>query len=599
VIEVRLDQVNPHMLTQENEPHNHVQHYPVYHQAETEAKTLETIGFSTSESNRTATELSTVFGDEEEFRPEKIEITYGENLYNGSLDKDHAKETSNQTFLSLSRDLKESEVFSLNVDGQSDKQDAVTKALRDNVPEIEEHAEFYFETEFTDSGLSLDDDLMVLEQAPVISPTYFHFIDTNMDGLTDHIHSSAKAMEIPESQMTEQDNDGINMLGFKMEGVNVTLVDIEKFGETEGVNLTLADFEKFGETEIISGLKGSNFVHSLNETFVVYDKAYLFDVEGRNHLLHIMQDESSSFLTCCTCVGILIFLWFLNSQKKYKSGAELKQTSCSLISWSLFRFKFEVKRQQSDLQKMEEIVKTVYPSAIENRTLVERVNSILLSCGYKETTTIVATSLCCDEVNRDLEKEFRKIYGDNFSMGGLAGFPFCGKTSFGAMANHIPDDGSCLIVYGPHVGIDNGGNVGKVNRRGRNISGVCCGSATAALSYVKSVSSGVVHRIETSKNVEDAQQEWVSKLLLPYAKRLNAAKNEASELPLCLYHSQDKMMNKIVTSMSSEVPGEGKIALLGGIQINTPHGIPDYFLPMKFELKDKEGNTIQNLITEI
>jgi hypothetical protein len=35
----------------------------------------------------------------------------------------------------------------------------------------------------------------------------------------------------------------------------------------------------------------------------------------------------------------------------------------------------------------------------------------------------------------------------------IAGFPFTGNTGFGAMAAHIPDDGYCLIVYGPHVGV--------------------------------------------------------------------------------------------------------------------------------------------------
>ena len=58
-------------------------------------------------------------------------------------------------------------------------------------------------------------------------------------------------------------------------------------------------------------------------------------------------------------------------------------------------------------------------------------------------------------------------------MGGLAGFPFGGVTGFGAMAHHIPDNGSCLVVYGPHVGIDSRGIVGTVERRGRKHGGAC------------------------------------------------------------------------------------------------------------------------------
>merc|ERR1712003_423549 len=107
-------------------------------------------------------------------------------------------------------------------------------------------------------------------------------------------------------------------------------------------------------------------------------------------------------------------------------------------------------------------------------------------------TTLLASSLCCDEVNRVLEKDFSAIYGDNFSMGGLAGFAFGGVTSFGAMAHHIPKDGSCLVVYGPHVGVDSDGVVGKIDRRGRDATGAWCGSAAAAAGYVSKVFSGEI-----------------------------------------------------------------------------------------------------------
>ena len=65
----------------------------------------------------------------------------------------------------------------------------------------------------------------------------------------------------------------------------------------------------------------------------------------------------------------------------------------------------------------------VYPKAISNSELVSKVTSTLAPHGYGDTT-LVATSLCCDEINRVLENDFTAVYGDTFSMGGLAGFPF-------------------------------------------------------------------------------------------------------------------------------------------------------------------------------
>jgi hypothetical protein len=42
--------------------------------------------------------------------------------------------------------------------------------------------------------------------------------------------------------------------------------------------------------------------------------------------------------------------------------------------------------------------------------------------------------------------------------------------------------------------------------------------------------------------------------------------------------------------------GDGNIALLGGIQINTPEGISDYFLPLTFELRNSNGKVIEDLM---
>lgn len=239
-------------------------------------------------------------------------------------------------------------------------------------------------------------------------------------------------------------------------------------------------------------------------------------------------------------------------------------------------------------------VAEVFPGAMKNADIVLFTTHALRKYGYGPTT-LLATALCCDEVNRPLEKALIDAYGDNFSMGGLAGFAFGGVTSFGAMAHHIPQDGSCLIVYGPHVGVDSNGNVGKINRRGRIHAGACCGSAAAAAGYVEKVRRGCP-RASTPKRPIDAQQYFVGNMLLPHAERLARANDSMVELPHALYDVQDELMLKIIMNGAQEVAGDGKIALLGGIQINTPAGAPDYFLPKKFEIRNNKGQLVENFL---
>jgi Limiting CO2-inducible proteins B/C beta carbonyic anhydrases len=230
-----------------------------------------------------------------------------------------------------------------------------------------------------------------------------------------------------------------------------------------------------------------------------------------------------------------------------------------------------------------------------NEALLENIKLSLEDFEFGDSS-LVATSLCCDEVNRTLERDLGGLYGRYFSMGGLAGIPFGGVTGFGAMASHIPDGGSCLIVYGPHVGVNASGKVGTVDRRGRAVGGDCCGSAIAAAAYVKGVVQDGNKPLCAPKEAFDAQQFFVGNLLLPHGTRLQQATEPMAELPYALFDAQTELIQKIVAKGCGKVEGDGKIALLGGIQINTPPGMPDYFLPLRFDVLDNQGEIIEKIV---
>jgi hypothetical protein len=219
---------------------------------------------------------------------------------------------------------------------------------------------------------------------------------------------------------------------------------------------------------------------------------------------------------------------------------------------------------------------------------------------------------------RRLELDFADVYAGPFNMGGLSGFPFGGLTSFRAMAAHIPDQGSCLVVYGPHIGIDSQGEVGTVERRGRKHSGACCGSATAASHYVLDVfkhredpsadNKNLIDVLDVLKhgedpsaatnNLIDAQQDMVSHLLLPHAQRLADAQDARVELPLALFDAQKPLIESIVWKGASHVAAPGYIALVGGVQINTPPDLSDYFLTFQFDVYNNRFEKVDDLLWE-
>jgi len=243
------------------------------------------------------------------------------------------------------------------------------------------------------------------------------------------------------------------------------------------------------------------------------------------------------------------------------------------------------------------MIKLIFPGAINYEQLEARIRKVLGTKGYTPESTLLATSLCCDELARTMEKDLCKVYGNNFNLGGLAGFPFAGNTGFGAMAAHIPDNGNSLIVYGPHVGVATSGGVGKVERRGIKLVDNCCGSAIAASNYLKGITDGGATITTAIQEFTDFQQGAVQELLLPHGKRLADAEDRMRELPFALFDSQDLLMRDIVQTGAGGV--KNNIALLGGIQINTAPEALDYFLPLRFDFMNNKGEVLEDLLDQI
>ena len=240
-----------------------------------------------------------------------------------------------------------------------------------------------------------------------------------------------------------------------------------------------------------------------------------------------------------------------------------------------------------NLDPFDRMVKKNFPGAISNKKLSKRVVKALEGKGFTPDNTLLATSVCADELARVLEDEFVDIYGTNFNLGGLSGFPFAGNTGWGAMSAHVPDDGYCLTIHGPHVGITKDGVIGKVERSGIALVDSCCGSAIAASNYVQGITDGSAIINPSIQSFSDFQQGAVQELILPHGSRLGAATNRMKELPYALYDSQEVMVNDIVNAGKGSI--KKGLAVLGGIQINTGPDTDDYFHPLRFDYYDENG----------
>jgi hypothetical protein len=209
--------------------------------------------------------------------------------------------------------------------------------------------------------------------------------------------------------------------------------------------------------------------------------------------------------------------------------------------------------------------------------------------GFTDDSTLFADSTCPDEINHadpseDVTALYQKRWGELFPLGGLAGFPFTGKTGWSAFSSHCPKDGNIVILFAPHVGVDLNGKIGSFFRDGQDCSSRACGAAIGAYFAAKEDSN-----VGDFKNgYLDHQMDCIQHLLVPKVPMISKAKNEMADLAYHMYTIQLEFIEQILNS--NWMDSGSKLALIGGLQINCDGERNDMFLPLIFEVRDKAGN---------
>jgi len=225
-------------------------------------------------------------------------------------------------------------------------------------------------------------------------------------------------------------------------------------------------------------------------------------------------------------------------------------------------------------------VKSIYSKAEKGEDYTDRcIVKLKEDHGFDIEKTILATSACSDEIIRSATN-FRDYVSLNmpFQLGGLAGFPFTGLTGFGAFASHIPDDGCAIILYGPHIGISGNNTLGKVVRTGQLLESTCCGALVGAIKSFQSE--------ESEPDSEYDFQQWKLTEQLKSDKDLILNNDKPLILATDVMFERISERIKVLLEKSKAQFKGNKVALIGGIIINTDYGEPDWFEEREFEVNE-------------
>jgi len=255
--------------------------------------------------------------------------------------------------------------------------------------------------------------------------------------------------------------------------------------------------------------------------------------------------------------------------------------------------------------KAEEAQNKLFPTAMLSSDLDAAIARTLGERGFTAANTLFGHSVCSDEVNNKNEQLVALMvsrWQEGFSLGGLGGLPFAGKSGFRAFLHHSPDSGKLLVLFAPHVGIDVEGRVGALQRDGQSAISKACGAAVGAYKAIQSKGnlqapvSSVREIVDTANNPFDPELGTIIDLLTPRLEGIEESAEPITFVTYQMYTIVRDLLDNCIKETDDVWEWVTEVAVVGGIMINRHTG-GDFFQPLTFELCTK-GAAPQDLFVQ-
>uniref|UniRef100_A0A7S2M1M8 Limiting CO2-inducible protein B/C beta carbonyic anhydrase domain-containing protein n=1 Tax=Skeletonema marinoi TaxID=267567 RepID=A0A7S2M1M8_9STRA len=250
---------------------------------------------------------------------------------------------------------------------------------------------------------------------------------------------------------------------------------------------------------------------------------------------------------------------------------------------------------QDSIRKANEVVSIIrqnFPGAMGSSEILERVKRVLDI--YNADNILLTQSVCPDEINHehgDITDLFIENIGGGkvFHLGGLAGVPFTGKTGFGAYSAHVADGGHAFVLQAPHIGMSDDLELGKYSREGQDHAGSACGAAVGAMCHCMAGNP--------MPDLATATADWQMNFLIQeIGKRMPAlnacaeGNEKQAELARQTHQIGKDMLEQCLSTDFGDA--DSMLFVMTGIQINMPFEFEDYFQPLSFEVRKKDGSVV-------
>jgi hypothetical protein len=219
-----------------------------------------------------------------------------------------------------------------------------------------------------------------------------------------------------------------------------------------------------------------------------------------------------------------------------------------------------------------------------------------MCCHQNSPSTHLLATVCPDEINHehgDITDLFIEEVGGGkvFHLGGLAGIPFTGSTGFGAYSAHVAEGGHAFVLQAPHIGMSDDLALGKYSREGQSNAGSACGAAVGAMCHC--AAGNPMPDLAAAGSSSDYQMSFI---INEIGKRMPALANcldensKQAELARQTSNIGREMLEQIVSTDFGDA--NSMLFVFTGIQINMPFDFEDYFQPLSFDVRKKDGSVV-------
>jgi len=231
-----------------------------------------------------------------------------------------------------------------------------------------------------------------------------------------------------------------------------------------------------------------------------------------------------------------------------------------------------------------------FPDALPANQFVSGSQRALARIGVHRGGALPMIATCRDELAFALTAELQRAWGGAFNMAGLAGLFTLGRTGVIAARGHAPliDGRRTFLVFGlAHIGVDDDGELGKVQRPGVPGKSHTCGALLALTDELR----GDDVRVSDYPYLDPEDPEQ-SRLRERIAPRVPAGRTDV----LTVTRIARELINEDTAAViellrADEVPAD--VAVFTGIHIHGPRGAE--YVDAGISIFDRAGGGAEKL----